>query len=215
MSDIQPFSLFGYGEAGLPGEIDILFAGDGVDVIAQEVIVECRREVQRRLGKDAHARRSADDRLAMVNTLAYALIAWHAKLGKPAPEIVLQALAEVLGLISPTGESLAAATVRKRLGIPIVKKIGHFLEASRLDGEAEARGEKLPVDALARQVGVERATIRAWRQMPTYQRRRAIAGMAPRVYAKWNKDEGSGKTYVPAGVPRQPAGRPRKWRPSR
>ena len=49
MSDIKPFSLFGYGEAGLPGELDILFSGESVDDVAQEVIVECRWEANRRL----------------------------------------------------------------------------------------------------------------------------------------------------------------------
>lgn len=59
-----------------------------------------------------------------------------------------------------------------------------FLEAARLDGEAEAHGKVLSIAYLATSVGVERATLRSWRKTPRYQSRKAIAGMAPEVYQK-------------------------------
>ena len=185
----EPPSIFGFGEAGLPAEVDILFRGAGANHIAQDLIDRCLEQVDHRLIKGERARRAASDRLAEVNTLAYALVAWHAKQGVPLPATALTALAYVLGLISPaTGKPLPSATVAERLGLPPkIKKIEAFLEASLLDGEAKATGKVLRISELAKKVGVERATIRDWRKTPAYQRRTAIPGMAAGIFKKWNQ----------------------------
>jgi hypothetical protein len=189
MNNEMPPRIFGFGEGGLPAEIDALFKGGWADRIALEIIDGCQKAVDHRIVEGERRRRSASDRLAELNTLAYALIAWHAKFEKALPPIALTALAHVLGLISPsTGKPIASPTVMERLGLPAkIKKIDAFLEAARLDGEAEARGKILSIAELAASVGIERATLRSWRKTSRYQARKAIAGMAPSVYEKWNQ----------------------------
>jgi hypothetical protein len=191
--DKKPFSLFGFGEAGLPEEVDIwLSRFDEVETVAEEIMVGCAWAAEGRRLKDERRRRAASTQLAELNTKAFVLVAWHAKRGLPTPPIVLEALAHLLGLVSASsGRGLPADAVLKLLGLPIgVQKIDTFLEAAKLDGEAQAAGASLSVNALAKMVRIERATIRSWRSKLEYQARKATAAMAeakaPSIYKAWN-----------------------------
>jgi hypothetical protein len=180
-------------QAGLPQEVDIWLSRSGeVEAVANEIIDGGASAADRRFNADERRRQSANTRLAELNTLAYVLVAWHAKSGLPTPPIVLTALTHLLGLISVKGRPSPATAVLKRLGLPTsMRKIETFLEAAKLDGEAQGAGTTLSVNALAKKTRIERATLRSWRTIAAYQRRKSTAAMAaakaPSIYAAWNR----------------------------
>jgi hypothetical protein len=167
---MSEFKLFGFGRAGLPDDVDFWLTQDGeVERLAREAIRACTASGDRR-------RRSPGDQWA---TIVFMLVAWHNKRKEQAPPVVLDALAHVLGLVSPdTGASTASTTVKGRIGLPTkveMWKLESYLLASRLDGEADASGgPKLNREVLGEELGVGARTLDGWRKQPEYKRRRAF-----------------------------------------
>lgn len=168
--------LFGFGRGGLPGEIDEALRREGaIEELAIEIIdrwLEWAEDHRIRGG-----RRVADNQLPELATLASVLIRYHAKHQVAPTSIVAFALEHVLGLINPETDSpLPAAKVLERYGLPAVDKTEAFLRAARLDGEADATRSQLSERRLAKLVKVSRDTIKRWRTIPAYQRRRTAVG---------------------------------------
>jgi len=193
------FSLFGFGRDSLPGDVHVLLSVPGeVEAIAQSIIDSWTK---------AAARNARIDDGGEIATWAFILVEYHRALGKAPPQIVMEALARVLGLVGPKRrEARPSSRVLARLGFPQVDKLSQFFLASALDGEADARGREsvdrlamltggpvptprswvkvkgrlqLSVNWLAETAGVSNPTLREWRAMPVYQRRRAaVCGLA-------------------------------------
>jgi hypothetical protein len=174
------FNAFPYGRQGLPSDIDLWIAREGgAEAIAESIIAECKQWSD---GKARGPHRLSDSALSQLRTKIYLLVEFHRKEGKVPPRVVTDALAFVLGLVSPkTLEPVLSDHVLKEAHLPAVKKPEAFLEASQLDGEADAVGESISVSKLAGLVGVERATITKWRSMTEYaDRRMFVAATAKR-----------------------------------
>ncbi len=188
VEDRSEEGLFGYGRQGLPGEIDLWLDRDGaVEDLAQEIIARWLEWAEQHHARGR--RRSAEGQLSEIATLAAILVRYHAKHQKAPSSMVAFALEHVLGLINPkSGNPLPSPAVLKRFGLPVVDKLDKFLEASRLEGEADALGEVLSDRALAKRIGVSRDTVARWHDMPEYQRRRqtvsALKSVAAGVYSK-------------------------------
>ena len=177
-------NFFGWGRGGLPGEFRSLltsedmsariergedvrgpqtidFAEDGVNRIALRLLKRLRDE-RERYPKLSHE----------IASWCYLLHAYCAACGRPAPPSLLWLTFEALGL----KERRPDPAIQKELGTPKVEKIDAFLQAAALDGEADACGTELSVNNLANLVGVERKTIRTWREDKSYiSRRRFVA----------------------------------------
>lgn len=185
----EPINIFGFGRDGLPGEINVVLSRDGeAERIAAEIINRWQEWAKQRNHRGR--RRLADSQLPELATLAYCLVAHYRRERTSPPAIVLDALAYVLGLISPkTGRPIPTLSVLGRFGLPTgVRDVEAFMEAAKLDGEADASGQRLSVNGLAKQLNVTRATARKWRAHPDYIRRRhavaKLAKIAKQAYAK-------------------------------
>ncbi len=174
----ESLGLFGYGR-GLPGEIYVALARKGaVEDLANEIIEKWTKLAQRRtkLRRDAAERLSAE-----LGTLASILVWFHVRRNRAPSELVAGAIDLALGVISPySRQPVASSVVLRRFGLPLVDQIATFLEAAKLDGEADAAGQPLSQKKLAQLLGKAPSTIRAWRQMPQYaSRRRYVKAIAP------------------------------------
>ncbi len=187
MTDLP--NLIGWGRGGVPGELssflnsldtstrmdrgedvsgvrDLGYAEEGVARVAMELLDRLRSERERwpKLSYE-------------IATWCYLLHAYCAEWKRPPPPMLLWLTFEALGL----KECVPDRAVQKKLGIPVgIVKIAAFLDAGALDGEADAKGVTLKVSDLARRVGVERATVRRWRESKTYQRRRDFVAYSHR-----------------------------------
>jgi hypothetical protein len=168
---MNEFNAFPYGRQGLPSDIDLWIAREGgAEAIAESIIAECKQWSD---GKARGPHRLSDAALSQLRTKIYLLVEFHRKEGKVPPRVVTDALAFVLGLVSPkTLEPVLSDLVLKEARLPAVRKPEAFLEASRLDGEADAAGVTISVSKLAGLVRVERATITSWRSTREYSDRR-------------------------------------------
>lgn len=163
------FSLFGFGYDGLPSEVDLLLASSGaVERISREAIAACQVPGNRR-------RRNPGDQWA---TLLFTIVAWHNKEGRKLPPIALEALANVMGLVSyETFTPTPSKKVLEDLGLPVQIErwnIGKSLQAAKFDGEADAAEVKLSAKAMAGPLGVDERSIRSWRKLEAYAERRAF-----------------------------------------
>lgn len=175
------FSLFGFGAQGLPGEVDLYLVRAGaVERLCEEIIAAC----QAKAGEDRRRWGASSEHM----TLAYTLVAWHTKRKLPLPACVLETLAYVMGQVNlVTQESLAAADVRARIGLPTEQagNLPDYLLAAQLDGAADAAGgAKLHRDALGHALRLSGKTIDAWRrQAPYISRRKFVAALKHQVAA--------------------------------
>jgi hypothetical protein len=170
--DTEKLGLFGYGR-GLPGEIDIALAQDGaVEELAREISGKWLALAQRR----TKLRRDAAERLSgELGTLASILVWFHVRRRRAPSELVASAIDLALGVISPySRQPVPSPVVLRRFGLPVVDDIVSFLEAAKLDGEADATGRPLSQNRLAKLVAKAPSTIRTWRQMPQYASRRSF-----------------------------------------
>jgi hypothetical protein len=180
--------LFPWGRDGTPGEFDSFldridlaareqagedvssirnrgYAEKGVEALAERLLHELRDQRGAARGKKGLFPKLTFE----IRSWTYLLSCYCAKWNRPAPPTVLRLIFEALAL----KEGQASPAVRRRLGTPEeAEKLPAFLEAAKIDGEADAAGAALDVAALARAVEVERATIRRWRETEAYKRRR-------------------------------------------
>lgn len=180
--------LFGYGRGGLPGEFDLWLDQDGaVEDLAREIIARWLEWAETHYLRGR--RRLADSQLPELATLASILVRYHAKHGKAPSFTVAFAIDHVLGLIIPkSGNPRPDRSVLRRVGLPVVEKVREFLDAARLDGEADAKGEVISERGLAKSLGVSRDTVGRWRNWPEYKRRReavaALSTVSPSMYRR-------------------------------
>jgi len=174
MDEHQPFSLFGFGRSGLPGEVRLWLERPGViDSLACAIIDRWSAWVTEHNIREA---KIPDGELADLGTWAYILIEYHRSMDKVPPRIVTDALAHVLGLVGPkTRKARPSSRVLDHFGYPKVEQLPQWFDASQLDGEAEAAGEILSENKLAKLVGVSRQTISDWRATESYIGRRRFA----------------------------------------
>lgn len=193
------FSLFGYGYGGVPGEVSLWLHQPGeVERLACEAIAACQVAANRR-------RRNPGDQWA---TLLFLMVAWHNKENLTIPPIVLEALANVMGLVSyETMQPSPSKKVVAKLGLPAQLErwnMHKFLDAAKLDGEADAAGMKLSAKAMAPALLVDERSIREWRKLDAYEARRkfvrAGAGSLPAAPA-WgiSKQEAWVRSRLAAG----------------
>jgi hypothetical protein len=115
-----------------------------------------------------------------VKSWCYALHAYCHKYNEPAPEALVTLTFGALGC----REAAPAPAVSKALClVDDIRNMPAFLEAALLDGEADAAGDPLSVNALANITGISRDTVRRWRERPAYQHRRSFAAWAARERA--------------------------------
>jgi hypothetical protein len=175
----ESLGLFGYGR-GLPGEIDVVLAREGaVEELAKEIQDKWLRLAQRK----TKLRRDAAERLSSeLGTLASILVWFHVRRGRAPSELVASAIDLALGVISPySRQPVPSPLVLKRFGLPIVDDMVAFLEAAKLDGEADAAEQPLSQRKLAELVRKAPSTIRVWRQLPQYDSRRSyVRGISSR-----------------------------------
>lgn len=189
MTDAPPPMLFGWGRGGVPGEIASYIAGietaarlergetfqDGIRDVSgfQALGVSILAEMfldDLRGWKDAM--RSAKGNLPKLRheiaCWTYILLAYCTNRKAPPPPSLLWLVFESFDL-----HEGKPAPEFKRIGVHSnVQNMEAFLSASNLDGAADAAGQKISVMGLSRRVGVMPATIRRWREMPEYKRRR-------------------------------------------
>lgn len=175
------FSLFGVGEDGLPGEVDMLLDQFGaVERMASDIVDECEARARAALNSTRRPRPSIE-----IASRAYLLVAWHNKRGQRLPPVVMNALAHAMALVSYSGggvvgeiaRSAVSDDLKARIGLPVSVEMFHmdaFMSAARLDGVADSIGARLKREALAGPLGVSGRTIDAWRKERAYSVRRQI-----------------------------------------
>ena len=172
--DLISGGLFGYGHRGLPGEIDDFLSRKGaVEDLARKIITSWR--IWAEANQVRGHRRVADSQLNEIGTLASILIRFHVRNSLVPTDYVAHAIDHALGVVNAHSKPLPHAKVLAMFDIPAVDEMESFLLASRLDGEADRKQRPKSVNALATECGVQRSTIRRWREMPQYVRRRSIA----------------------------------------
>lgn len=191
-------SLFGYGRGGVPGEFrDYITSRDiealhargeavalprpggfrkaGVCAIASDLLEQLAQLRARRASAgpgrtsyETNGKATHDIRCQL-----YLLHAYCAHWRQAAPEELLKLTFEVMEL----SEQRPSKDISQLTGTEMhqVENVAAFLEASALDGEADAAGREISVSELAREVGVTRPTVRKWRLMDSYRRRQAFA----------------------------------------
>ncbi len=166
--------IFGYGHRGLPGEIDDALASEGaVEDLASEIKTRWYEWAERQHKQGG--RRASEREFSELATLASALLRFHVRRGRVLSPSVADALDHVLGVVDPrSGQPRPNAKVLGRFGLPVVDDMDSFLGASLLDGEADAAGNPLSQSRLAAMVDKAPSTIRRWRAMPLYARRRKV-----------------------------------------
>lgn len=135
-------------------------------------------------------------RLAQANSARVALLlAYTHRRRKPLPQVLLGAALEALdqnasvanGLDALHQNSVNLKLLEKKFLNDISrvsknKEFDNFLEAARLDGEADRQRSPLSESKLAATVGVSRKTVSRWREDLTYQRRRKfVSGDVPKA----------------------------------
>jgi len=194
MSKSQIPRLFAWGDDGLPGEFKIYLKGIGEDdgpsqvVFSRNGVVRVANKFRSLLEKekeDFKVSKGHPPKLSHeIRSILYLLHAYCAHHKEPAPPELLWLTFKALDL----QEQKPAREIEQLLGVPAaVEKMEAFFRASALDGAADAKGEDMSAAQLGRDVGVERATIRRWREDPLYKARRQFAAMAwtnaPGIYA--------------------------------
>lgn len=180
MTEEPTFSLFGFGRDGLPSDVDLWIASNGgTDQIARDIIDACQ---QWREGKVRGPYRISDKQLSPLRTKIFVLIQYHRKMGTIPSSEIMEALAYVLGLVSPKSlNPMPSAEVVREIGLPAVDDLDKFFEAAKLDGEADAAGSEWSVNQLAQLVKASRDSIVRWRGLQEYQQRRAfVKAVSPR-----------------------------------
>jgi len=187
--------LFAWGDDGIPGEFKIYlksisgedglsqvdFMREGVVQLAQEYYALLEKEKEAFAERDPAGRLYASPKIShQIRGIVYLLHAYCAQCNAPAPAELLRLTFEVLDLQekSPPIEIVELLHDKISNVIPVgTEKLSAFITASALDGEADARGEELNASQMARAVGVQRGTIRDWRQMEEYKSRRRWAAL--------------------------------------
>lgn len=197
----EPFRLFRDTRDGIPPEVDEWLGQpvqrkDGITAIEpSEYVEQAALEILDDLSRHPNSR-------AQVNAEIFIIVAWHNKHHLPLSPLVLKALARALDLTKDDGTAVVTETVLERFGYPRVRELEAFLIASRLDGEADAEGETLSLKGLQRRVREElgldpdpepedagrskpsRDTLKRFRAMPEYQRRRETTAGLARIHAR-------------------------------
>lgn len=184
--------LFSWGRGGLPGEFRLQlitaekeareekglprlteglpFFREGVERLARE-----RRALLRSKREEHGAKRPAPSQGKRQEFRPHAedlewtwlLLKHCSDAGQPPPPELQWLIFETLGL-----EEGKPALERAFGGPGVSAGFEPWAMASRLDGEADARGEELSASKLAKAVGVDRQTITRWRESEAYKRRR-------------------------------------------
>lgn len=151
------------------------FAPEGVKRIAGQLLEEVAE------GRHAAESQGVPPQVGEhVRSWTYALHAYCHKYNEPAPDELLQLTFAAL----ECREFAPAPAVSRALNLPDdIRNMPAFSEAAAIDGEADAAGQPLSVNALSKRMGIMRDTVRRWREHPRYQSRRALAEMAAR---HWN-----------------------------
>lgn len=172
--------LFGYGRDGLPGEIDMtLSMPDGIEHLASEIVEKWNVWAETHGARGG--RRLAEKQLAEISTLASILVRYHVRHNITPTHQVADALDCALGLVSPlSGQPIPSPVVLARFGIPVVDNVEAFMDAARLDGEADSQGKELSIRKLSQLTGVSRSTVARWRTEPAYASRRRFVAAYPR-----------------------------------
>lgn len=181
--------LFPWGRDGIPPEIEAVIRGEEINARLDrgEPMPEGPRPVEfAALGVEIVAERTREHLWATrdspkpvdwpkvpheIRTWCAALHAYCAKWARPAPPALMRLTFDVLGI----RQGQPSDEVLEEIGAPVgVDNFDQFLAAALLDGEADARGDPLSASALARATGASRTTLRRWRRLPQYVRRRAF-----------------------------------------
>lgn len=173
-----PPGLFGYGLRGLPDEIDRALGKPGaVEAMAEEIREKWTNRTRQRTIK---SQRDVSQRLDVeIGTLASILLWFHVRRSRAPSETVAAAIDLALGVVSPySKQPVPSADVLGRFGIPTVDDMEAFLEASKLDGEADRTGKPISQRRLAALTGKSQSTIKLWRANERYvSRRKFVAGI--------------------------------------
>ncbi|MBP1297456.1 hypothetical protein [Bradyrhizobium elkanii] len=178
-SETRPPMLFCWGYDGVPGEfhgyINSLSEDGDTGEYKETGVTACAKQLRASLSERRKPFIVDKKKLPRLTPLEqnfiYMLHAYCAYHRQPAPPELLWLTFEALGL--KVGEP--ALEFHKVIGIKLNTKIEDmeaFHTAALLDGKADAAGRSLPVLKLAKLIGVERETIRRWREEPAYKDRR-------------------------------------------